>query len=318
MYSSAFDETEPNPIWNTVAVFETGGYSWYDCLEGDIHWNLAITNHNDTDCTAYLRVYVAGALANESTLIEFNPNNLPLINTATVSPIVWDTALDRYTLSIPANETLVVSSREIFNQNVFGLNATDYGQIHASLSLVTEMELETLLRGEISTYKRVVASNSGRNAATDQNQWSTIQYAGISSLDRVIGEEEHVFLPYFRTERTGGKVDFATGVLLMNPHPTTRDYTMAISKEDGTPHCPAQTITLDPYEVFYFLASQYLPSGTTAATGTIDIVGEQPAAVAIGHTFVHMDPNTLWDQWISSSTHAIPFQYLGAAPSATN
>ncbi len=311
-----------NPIWNTDAVFfdmnQTRPPSWYDCLDADMHWNLAITNHNDTNCTAYLRVYVAGALADESTPVEGHPNNSPLINTATASPIVWDTTLDRFTLTIPANETLVVSSREIFNQAIFGPNPTEFAQIHASLSLVTQMELETLLRGEISSHVRVMNNEDGRHSSLDRNQWSTIQYAGISSLDRVIGEEEHVFLPYFRTERTGGKVDFATGVLLMNPHPTTRDYTMAICKEDGSTYCPNQTLTLAPHEIFFFLPSQYLPSGTTAATGTIDIVGEQPAALAVGFSFSHMDPGVTQGNIIFSSTHAIPFQYLGAAPSATN
>ena len=87
VYYSAINSGQANPIWNEAEIFEASGESWYDCMEGNYHWNLTITNPSNMNCTfpdadpnnMELRLYTMdGTRVDENTLVENNTNNKTL------------------------------------------------------------------------------------------------------------------------------------------------------------------------------------------------------------------------------------------------
>ena len=222
-----------NPIWNEAEIFEPG-YSWYDCLDGDYSWKLIITNLSGQDDAILLRVYTpSGAQADINTLIVDNTNNKKLINTAPNLPyyVQWiGTPANEFWFQIPAGETRIISSRDIFEQSVFGANPTDFGHMPVTLQIESDYEMDAMLVGELNSRPRVESGTGSTGTEVSvpvadlfvkRHQWATVQYEGFSDQDNVVGED-YIMLPYFRTanDTSTDHIGFATAVLLEN----TTDY----------------------------------------------------------------------------------------------
>ncbi len=317
-----------NPIWDEDQVFESTGISWYDCLEGDYHWKLIVTNLNTENQAegALLKVYtISGEQADASTLIENDPRLLLETSPASPNGVRWLGApVNGYYFEIPAGETREITSRDIFNQTVFAESAAGFAQMHATLMLECSAEMETMMVGELSSRPRTHSRGTGTDTSPTssgliRHQWGTVQYEGFPTTEYVPNSDEYRMLPYFRTENDDSNehIGFATAVLLVNPTSSQQTYTLWLCEEDGTPYCSDQSITLAPHEQSYFLASEYLPSEKTPAEGSIHITGESPMAVAVNFRYARRIAEYGWLK-VRTDTHAVPFVFMGAAPSATN
>ena len=317
IFDSSVVSGADNPIWNESEVFETGGWSWYDALNFEFHWKLAISNVNAQDCTfvsnrLYLRLFTAdGTRVTEDTMVESAPT-INLINSSlSNSTIRWNNATDQFELAVPAGHIGIVSSREILNPVIFGDNPTAFGFHHLSLQLVTEnLEFDTLLTGEIDSNIRLESTGDGRDGQNAQHQWSMIQYPGFSSLDRISGNE-WMFLPHFQTkiDKTNARVGYATMIFLQNPHPTQQSYTLQMYDKTGLQYGSNHTVTLNSYETTHLLASQFLPVALTEAEGSIHITGEQPAALAVNFRFAYNTGSSVPER-LNSTLHALPFKFI--------